>query len=800
MRQFILFLFLLLPFCIYSQVNETFDGPEIDSDWIGKDRDKFVVNTDGRLQLNIQPTASGSASIGRNIEYAADMQWEFDVLMNNVPSEKNRLYAYLYIEPENFFYVCIGFDGDKKLGLCRKGGQDMFKRNMNNYKKGSWVHIKVTLEENKYWTLYSRQHADTYYVKEGVCTYPVNSVPKGQFSFKFLYTETRSRLFSIDNVRIQHEITPTDTIPPVEPEIPAPSPADLPELEDIQVLTASSLQFVFTEAVRIEHAVFSISGIGNALRATYADESKAVINTLFPDELQPDEVYTVSYEGVTDVSGNNLSAYSEKWSTATGNEEDEKGDEDNENDDENDTEAIPSKAVLINEVMADPKGLAEKGNLPETEYVEVYNTLNQEVSLSGWQFVYQGQKPKTIGNIQLPSGGYAVLYRASRDIKVDAGGLAIPLESFPASLANAGKMLQLLDAKGNVVDEVTYEKATPGKSWERAAKGWILSTDPRGGTPGSKNSSSEEENPGKPDKPEIPDTPDEPDTPEIPDEPDFSEIFVVEPGEIVFNELLPEPYSGGSEYMELYNRSGRTLSLAGLSVAVRKTDGSLSTRYPLSAVHEKMEPDSYALLTKSKEGVSSFYLLKSPDVVYELPKLPILANTSSSLVLFRTKDECVVDEVSYSSKWHASSIKDRKGVALERIHPDMETQNPANWTSATETAGYGTPGYRNSQYGISNPEDATGIDAPAWIEEGRYYILSYLLDTPGYYCRAFVYDISGRRVAEIANHALLGTSGQLTWDGTASGHHLKAGAYIFYAELYHPAGNMKKYKKTFLVY
>ena len=61
MKQFILYLFILLPFCVNSQVNETFDGPMLGADWIGKDRGQFAVNADGRLQLNIEPTESGTA-------------------------------------------------------------------------------------------------------------------------------------------------------------------------------------------------------------------------------------------------------------------------------------------------------------------------------------------------------------------------------------------------------------------------------------------------------------------------------------------------------------------------------------------------------------------------------------------------------------------------------------------------------------------------------------------------------------------------------------------------------------------
>ena len=45
--------------------------------------------------------------------------------------------------------------------------------------------------------------------------------------------------------------------------------------------------------------------------------------------------------------------------------------------------------ILITEIMANPVGLTE---LPETEYVEIYNTTGAEISLSGWFFVYESSE------------------------------------------------------------------------------------------------------------------------------------------------------------------------------------------------------------------------------------------------------------------------------------------------------------------------------------------------------------------------------------------------------------------------
>ena len=447
-----------------------------------------------------------------------------------------------------------------------------------------------------------------------------------------------------------------------------------------------------------------------------------------------------------------------------------------------DTPSFPAGSIRINEVMADPKG---QKAFPETEYVELYNTTDKAIELNGWSFLY-GSKPTVLTALLLDADGYVVLYRSGRDIHIDDAGLDLPLDKFPASLVNTGKELALFDPSGKEIDRIAYEKAKVGIAWERSETGFHLSTDERGGTPGSANSSPDDE-------PEDPDRPDTPHKPGIPTD------IIVLPNEIVFNELLPNPYPEGSEYIELYNRSDRTLPLAGLSVATRKSDGTLSSHYPLSSIVSPVEPQDYVLLTKSMGGVSDFYLISSPDALHEL-KLPVLANTSATLVLFRTEDEVMIDEIRYSSKWHAPSVKNEKGIALERINPDSDTQDEMNWTSASATAGYGTPGYRNSQYGKQDEGEVTGIESPVYSEATKEYTISYHLDESGYTCRAWIFDISGRHISEVVNHDLLGIEGELAWNGLAvNGSKVRTGVYIFYAELVHPQGQVKRYKEVFLV-
>ena len=452
--------------------------------------------------------------------------------------------------------------------------------------------------------------------------------------------------------------------------------------------------------------------------------------------------------------------------------------------------------IWINEVMADPNGLVA---LPQTEYVELHNRSDQRINLENWQFIY-GDKPTLLTDYKLPAQGYVVLYRSGREIKVDAQGGALPLEKFPSALLNAGKTLSLVDPTGQVIDQITYEKAKAGIAWERSATGLYLSTDPRGGTPGATNSAPTSPAPDEPTDPETPDEPTIPDTPEPPDNNETPvEASSVQPGEIILNELLPAPFAEGSEYIELYNRSQQTLSLTGLALATRKADGSISTLYPLSTITTPLEPGGYALLSKLLSSVEAFYLISAPQALHEV-KLPVLANNGATVVLLRLTDLTVIDEVSYSPKWHDSTIKEPKGVALERLDPDKPTQDATNWHSAAASAGYGTPGYRNSQQLLPSSTQ-NGFERPYWSDSERSYLLRYQLADAGYRCRIWVFDTMGRRIAEIANLSTLATEGTLRWDGLGyDGSRPKPGIYIFYAELFLPNGTTHTQREVFLIH
>lgn len=295
---------------------------------------------------------------------------------------------------------------------------------------------------------------------------------------------------------------------------------------------------------------------------------------------------------------------------------------------------------------------------------------------------------------------------------------------------------------------------------------------------------------------EIPPTPDNPDI-GIPDEEDPGVTFSIKPFDIIFNEILPDPHTGGSEYIELYNRSGGDLRADSLSIAIRKIDGSLATIYPLSGLEVTIVKDSYLVLTKDKEGVLMHYDTPTPELIRSV-KLPTLANTSSTVVLLNHHTKEVIDEISYSHKWHNAFVSDSKGFALERIDPESTTQDQRNWATAAAEAGHGTPGFQNTQYGVIKDGPQTSIEIPVFSPDNNCWNLAYHTDQSGYSCRIMVFDPAGRQVAILKNHELIGQKGSLFWDGKGNGgKKLSAGLYILYAEIYHPSGVIYRSKKAF---
>ncbi|MDR0543447.1 MAG: lamin tail domain-containing protein [Dysgonamonadaceae bacterium] len=275
-------------------------------------------------------------------------------------------------------------------------------------------------------------------------------------------------------------------------------------------------------------------------------------------------------------------------------------------------------------------------------------------------------------------------------------------------------------------------------------------------------------------------------------------------GDLVINEILFNPPAGGNEYVELYNRSDKTLDLRYLSITSRKpSDGSFNTAYPLTALPLFLYPNEYVVVTKNRSQVCEFFTCREESSFTEPASMPSLANTSGCAVILNNVTNEIVDEFYYNESMHSKGLSTKKGVALERIHYDLPAGEAGSWASATAPSGYGTPGYLNSQYsertGIESPDNnSIVIEYPA-LGDDRYGI-RYRLDKTGYNGRLFIYDAAGRKARTLLNNELLGSQGIILWNGQGdSGRKLYPGIYIVYLEVFDMAGVVHKFKTPVVV-
>ena len=271
--------------------------------------------------------------------------------------------------------------------------------------------------------------------------------------------------------------------------------------------------------------------------------------------------------------------------------------------------------------------------------------------------------------------------------------------------------------------------------------------------------------------------------------------------DVVINEILFNPKPDAFDYVEIYNGSNKIVDASKLYIANRNTSGVLASIKKLSETPFYIFPDGYIVVTEDASSLKHEYMVQKAENVLVLSSLPSFPDDKGIVVITNSQGN-VVDEVSYSEKWHFALINNNEGVALERIDPNDSSQKQSNWHSAASTAGYGTPTYKNSQYKQTNSANAVIEVSPKVFSpdnDGHDDIttISCEVTEPGYVANITIFDANGRLVRYFIKNALLGLKGSWNWDGlNENGQKLPVGTYIIYAEIFNLQGKKKQFKNT----
>ncbi|MBN8696487.1 MAG: lamin tail domain-containing protein [Bacteroidetes bacterium] len=273
------------------------------------------------------------------------------------------------------------------------------------------------------------------------------------------------------------------------------------------------------------------------------------------------------------------------------------------------------------------------------------------------------------------------------------------------------------------------------------------------------------------------------------------------PKDIVINEILVDPNSGGVDFVEIYNRSNKVIDLKTLSISQYDTILNVPINLEtISADGFLFFPNEYLVLSENTAAVLSQYSTSNPKGFLEIVDLPSMNIDAGTVCLSTTSD--VIDHFVYYSDMHFALLNSTKGVSLERIDFNRETNDRTNWHSASKDVGYATPAYKNSQYtDAGEAESAIEITPEIFSpdEDGYNDVvnINYHFDQPGFVANVSIYDSKGRMIRYLIRNELLGTKGTFSWDGiTEEKEKARIGIYIVFFEVFHTDGAVKKYKKT----
>lgn len=270
----------------------------------------------------------------------------------------------------------------------------------------------------------------------------------------------------------------------------------------------------------------------------------------------------------------------------------------------------------------------------------------------------------------------------------------------------------------------------------------------------------------------------------------------IEPEDLILNEIMFNPLTNGSDYVEIYNRSEKILDLNELFLA-NWDDDSIANYEDIVSVQRLILPGEYVLLTEDTTDIQNDFSIYGSGTFIETD-LPTYSDDSGSVYLLG-KNSQIIDYFHYDEDMHYDLITDENGKSLERITFGGGMNNPDNWHTAAENVEWGTPGYENSQ--LLYPEVTGVITITPEIfspdNDGYNDVLTISMEftTTENVVNVEIYDSRGRKIKELKDNYFVGNSAFITWDGsTDEGTKASIGTYVILITVLEADGSHSEYK------
>ncbi|MGA0834232.1 MAG: lamin tail domain-containing protein [Candidatus Kapaibacteriota bacterium] len=253
--------------------------------------------------------------------------------------------------------------------------------------------------------------------------------------------------------------------------------------------------------------------------------------------------------------------------------------------------------------------------------------------------------------------------------------------------------------------------------------------------------------------------------------------FPPAPGMVVINEVMFDPRPGLADYVEIITQDYEPRTLQGWILR----DANTSAMIPDSTT---LAPGSYTVLA-SKASVAEM-MVDHTAVAPVVLSRAINFNTTGDRVALCTSSGLVVDELTYSPTWHSSVLERTRGIALEKLHPAVQSHRSSSWTSCTDSTG-GTPGRANSTTRPVPDRGTLQVFPSPFSSDPRDVqhpaVISYQQPFRTARATMSIVSPSGVRVATLLNSEGIFWQGALAWDGTSDvGQRVEPGPYVVVLE------------------
>lgn len=464
---------------VKAQVADDFSsGTFITNNWIGDTIDFRFTSSSAippAQQPAIQLFVSGA---GSSLIYVRDtavwpmIQWDAWYKLSFNPTASNFARFYLTAgsnfphDMEGSIFVGVGME-NKRVGLYIHDTNDVNTLLIDtlHYFNQTLNHIRLKIIfKNDIWYLYVDPIGEDNYILTDSVLYPtnINSIIAGLYC---QYTTSNSTKFYFDDIYCGPLII--DTIPPV--------------LEKSILRNSNQISLHFSEPLHpdilnSEKKFSACQNIGNPILIYNEVDDPSIIHLLFKDSFPEGIDFTLSLKDISDRSGNKMldTTILFRWYSSKRND------------------------VVINEIMANSRPAVK---LPEAEYIELYNSSNNNISLCDWALLIDDAAIE-LPCISFMPDSYIILINDRDTLLWEGFNNIVPLSGM--SLRNSGACLAIRDHKQRYIHSVCYTEnwhnttfqANGGYSLElkdyknacSELNTWGTTLDISGGTPGKRNS------------------------------------------------------------------------------------------------------------------------------------------------------------------------------------------------------------------------------------------------------------------------------------------------------------------------